>query len=364
MEDRNQDILKQYNVKIYNTYRIRGAFILETDKGLKLLKALDGSKNRVEFENQILQHLSLRNYDTIDQYVLNSQNEIITEDTLGNRYIMKNWHQGEEFNLRDEKDVYESTRNLALIHSLLRDVDIDTEQFEFSGSGSLMDVYEKRNRELKRVRSYIKDKRKKNDFENCYLACYEEFYNQALEATNLLSQVNYVKLEEKAKAEKHICHGNYTYHNIIKINQSANTSINVNNVLKIYQPNELLSAAAFQPKRRNDIATTNFDKAYFGIQIMDLYHFMRKVLEKNEWDVDLGSIIIDTYETIVPISDDELRLLHVLFSYPEKFWKISNFYHNSKKSWVPQRNIQKLLGIQEQMGEKSEFLRCLLGSIN
>jgi len=134
-----------------------------------------------------------------------------------------------------------------------------------------------------------------------------------------------------------------------------------------YQSNdkkEFLSAAGIRRKTASaNMATTNFDKAYVGIQIMDLYHFMRKVMEKNDWDLDTGSMILDTYNNILPVDKEEQKLLYVLLLYPEKFWKITNFYYNGKKSWVPQRNIQKLIGIQEQTERKKQFLNCLKGTL-
>lgn len=360
MEDRNQELLRQYNIKIYNTYRIRGAFILETDKGLKLLKMLDGSKNRVEFENIILKHLTSLKYNYVDTFVTNSLGEIVTEDTLGNKCVLKSWYPGEESNLRDESDIYEATLNLATLHSLLREVPLSKEQIEFNGSTDLMEIFDKRNRELKRVRSYIRDKRKKNEFELFYLNSYDDFYKQATLATKLLEELDYKEIEDIALNNRYVCHGNYTYHNVIKLNNSSsNQSSNKN-----YQYSEKLSAANVSESSNNIIVTTNFDKSYVGIQIMDLYHFMRKVLEKNDWDIDIGSMILDTYESILQISKSELKLLYTLLLYPEKFWKITNFYYNGKKSWVPQRNIQKLIGIGEQMERKDKFLQCLLGTLN
>lgn len=360
MEDRNQELLRQYNIKIYNTYRIRGAFILETDKGLKLLKMLDGSKNRVEFENIILKHLTSLNYTYVDMYVINSLGEIVTEDTQGNKCVLKNWYPGEECNLRDESDVYEAALNLATIHSLLREVPLTDEQVEFNGCTDLLELFDKRNRELKRVRGYIRDKRKKNEFELCYLNSYDEFYKQATSATKLLEELDYKEMQNAAIKNKCVCHGNYTYHNVIKLNNGISNQGSFKN----YQYSEKLSAANIGESHNNMIVTTNFDKSYVGIQIMDLYQFMRKVMEKNDWDLDIGSMILDTYENILEITKNELKLLYILLLYPEKFWKITNFYYNGKKSWVPQRNIQKLIGIGEQMERKDKFLECLLGTLN
>lgn len=360
MEDKNLELFRQYNIKIYNTYRIRGAFILETDKGLKLLKSLESSKSRVEFENALLDYLTIQNYPYVDLYLRNSSNEIITEDGAGNKYVLKNWFPGEECNLRNEGDVASAVTNLALLHTMLREVPLTEEQVLRNTSADLMDVFEKRNRELKRVRSYIREKRKKNEFEICYLNCYEEFYNQSLLATSMLSESNYSKMMKEAVEHKYVCHGNYNYHNIIMINTSQ---IGYNNWKPTYST-EQVSAAAFKNKGNSNMATTNFDKASIGIQITDLYAFMRKVMEKNDWDIDLGSMMLNTYTDILPVDKDELKLLYILLLYPEKFWKISNFYYNGKKSWVPQRNIQKLIGIQEQMDRKKKFMECLEAIVN
>lgn len=59
-------------------------------------------------------------------------------------------------------------------------------------------------------------------------------------------------------------HGSYNYHNII-----------------------------FQGR---EVVTSNFENAKVGIQIMDLYGFLRKTMEKNGWKQDLGRRMIASYE--------------------------------------------------------------------
>lgn len=360
MEDRNLELLRQYNIKIYNTYRIRGAYIVETDKGLKLLKSLESSKSRVEFENALLEYLTVQNYPYVDLYMKNSAGEIITEDGAGNRFVLKNWFPGEECNLRNEADIADAATNLAFLHFMLREVPLTKEQVEYNTYSDLIEVFDKRNRELKRVRSYIREKRKKNEFEICYLNCYDEFYEQSQQAAEILANSNYADLMQEAIDHKYICHGNYTYHNIIMINANQ---LGYSNWKPSYQT-EYLSAAGLREKVNGNMATANFDKSCIGVQILDLYQYLRKVMEKNNWDVDLGSMILDTYNQVLPIDKDEIKLLYVLLLYPEKFWKITNFYYNGKKSWVPQRNIQKLIGIQEQKEKKKKFMERLEATLD
>lgn len=361
MDDRNQEVFRKYEIKVYNTYKARGAVILETDKGLMMLKSYEGSNYRVEFENILKEHLINQGYDNVDLYLRNIEGELITEDYSGNRYVLKSWFVGEECNLKETSDVLSAVSNLAVLHSMLKEIPLGSDQITRNAQGNLIELFDKRNRELKRVRTYILDKRQKNEFELCYINNYEKFYEQGLEAVRTISNSDYLKLSNEAMEKVTICHGNYTYHNVMMLRGSIPASAygigqdelqpSENNSKQIF-----LSAAEFSERTT---ATTNFDRAMIGIQVYDLYHYLRKVMEKNDWDVDYGSMILDKYNKVKSLSKVELKVLYALLLYPEKFWKITNFYYNSKKSWVPQRNIQKLVNIQEQYHAKDIFLNRL-----
>lgn len=354
MEDRSQEALKRYRIKIYNIYRARGAFLLETDCGLKLFKCFEGSKNRTMFENKVKEHLFQHGYPNTDLFVRTLDDEIISEDSSGCQYIMKNWFWGEECNLKDLSQVEEAAANLAKLHCILKNVEFSVEQIEHNISPDLKLTFEKRNRELKRVKSYVRDKKQKNEFELSYLNYYDNFYEQGIAAARKLAQSNYNSLLAEAVANCSVCHGNYTYHNIIMLKNKTEA------MARTYIPPGWINKQPLSVTELGDsvgaIATTNFEKSYIGMQITDLYHFMRKVMEKNDWDVLYGSNIIEAYDRIKPISKPELNILYLLLLYPEKFWKITNFYYNSKKSWISGRNIQKLITIGEQNEKKDRFL--------
>jgi hypothetical protein len=237
-------------------------------------------------------------------------------------------------------------------------VDFSKEQIEHNSSYDLGMTFDKRNRELKRVRGYIRDKRQKNEFEVAYLNYYETFCEQGRAASSRLENSGYHGLLQEAVSQCRVCHGNYTYHNIIMVKNRAES------MQKVYVPpgwisKPSLSAAELSMLGHVDIATTNFEKTYIGLQIADLYQFVRKVMEKNDWDILYGSNMIDAYDRVKPISKEEFNILYILLLYPEKFWKITNYYYNGKKSWVSGRNIQKLNSIGGQNVKKEMFLKKL-----
>ena len=357
MEDRSQEALKRYRLKIYNIYRARGAFLLETDAGLKLFKCFEGSRNRALFENKVKEHLVVHGYANTDLFVKTLDDDIISEDGAGCQYIMKNWFWGEECNLRELSQVECASANLARLHTSLKDVEFTKEQLEHNISPDLMETFDKRNRELKRVKAYIREKKQKNEFELMYLNYYEAFYEQGVLAAERLFHSSYRKLMEEAIKNCSVCHGNYTYHNIIML-KSKSDALSKNYIPPGWINKQPLSVTELSGAGGN-IATTNFEKSYIGLQIFDLYQFIRKVMEKNDWDILYGSNIIEAYDQIKTISKEELQVLYLLLLYPEKFWKITNFYYNGKKSWVSGRNTQKLSMIGEQNEKKEMFLRKL-----
>lgn len=357
MEDRSQEALKKYRLKIYNIYRARGAFLLETDCGLKLFKCFEGSRNRALFENKVKEHLLQHGYWNTDIFVRTIDDDIFAEDSAGCLYVMKNWFWGEECNLKELSQIEAASANLARLHCVLSEVNFSKEQLEHNISPDLMESFDKRNRELKRVKSYIREKRQKNEFELAYLNYYDTFYEQGLEALKRLANSSYDTLLEESVKKRCVCHGNYTYHNIIMMKNKTEA------ITKTYVPPGWINKQPLSVAELNDgsslIATTNFEKSYIGLQISDLYQFVRKVMEKNDWDILYGSNIIEAYDRVKPISKAELNVLYLLLLYPEKFWKITNFYYNGKKSWVSGRNTQKLNMIGEQNSKKEVFLKKL-----
>ena len=178
---------------------------------------------------------------------------------------------------------------------------------------------------MKRVKTYIWNKKQRNDFELNFLLAFDFFYEDAKKALKLLKDYDYDSFYKESMLKGLGCHGNYTYHNILITKEG--------------------------------VAITNFEKCCIGVQIMDLYQLFRKCMEKNNWDKNYGHTILNGYTSVRNISKEEYRILYLLLLYPEKFWKVTNYYINNKKSWISKRNIEKLTILQEQASYKNEFLK-------
>ena len=101
---------------------------------------------------------------------------------------------------------------------------------------------------------------------------------------------------------------------------------------------------------------------HLGVQAADLYHFIRKVMEKHSWNPTLGMRLLEAYDRVLPMGAKEREYLYYLFLYPEKYWKQLNFYYNANKAWIPARNVEKLRSLEEQQEVRNRFLGMIRGS--
>lgn len=327
LEDRLEEVLEKYDFTVIGRSRARGAVLLDTDRGYKLIKETRTSAGRLVWENKVKNHLVSRGIRRIDSFILNKDENISTQDSGGVRYVVRDWYIGEECDLRSIKDIRLASSNLADLHNnmigLASSFDgacADTENISV--------VFKRHNSELKHIKNYLRSRNDKNEFEIAIHKAFPQFYEQAEKAVTQLGQEHFKKLCESTNRNGEIFHGSYTYHNILMCSEG--------------------------------IATTVFDKCSAGIQIMDLYYFLRKVMEKNEWSTEFGNAIMDGYESVKKMSKDEKYVLANLLLYPEKFWKLASYYMNGKKTWISHKNIEKLLLLCSQAENREKFIRHIV----
>lgn len=328
MIDWGAEIVEKYGLEVINARKGRGSWIFETDQGLKLLKEYKGSVKRLEFEEAVLDTMKEAGALRVDQYVRNVENELISTAEDGTRYLVKNWFSDRECDLKDRQEILSVTRQIAVLHKSLRSVE-SREEWNLRSmiAPPLYEAMEKHNRELRKARIFIRGKRKKNEFELTVIGSYDRFYEQALLAAREMKRI-FEQAEQTMEQSYFVCHGELNQHH-------------------------LLIGSDY-------VAVTEFNKMHLGLQIEDLYYFMRKVMEKHDWDVDLGIGMLEAYERVLPMIRAEKECLYYLFLYPEKYWKQINFYYNANKAWVPARQTEKVRSLEQQQERRMEFIKNII----
>lgn len=319
MNDRLVSLLENYEIEVLRTWKGRGAVLCETNQGTLILKEYSGHAEKIIFQDEVLSHIRENSSLKTESIIRNKEGELLTTDQDGTQYVLKTYFEGRECNVRDLNECAMAMEMLAGIHKAAV---LENRPAGAVISYTIAQEFEKHNKELRRVRKFLKEKGQKNDFEVYLMQCYDYFFQNALR-----TQEAFVRSEngEEAGNRSPVCHGDYQHHNII-----------------------------FAGK---DICVINFEKCAIGSPVRDIYLFMRKLLEKSNWQKEVGFHLLAAYEKENKLSAYDYTSLYYRLAYPEKFWKIVNFYYNSGKAWIPSKNLEKLMKVNEQEKEKTEFLQ-------
>ncbi|MCH5251536.1 MAG: MarR family transcriptional regulator [Lachnospiraceae bacterium] len=321
MDDKQEQTIEKYGFQVKNRYRARGAVLLDTNEGPRLMREYNEIKSHFAFENQIKNHLLEKGMGLTDFVIPNRDGELVTEWESGEKYVIYQWFYGDECDYKSRQGLFLAAENLGRLHKNLRQVSEE----KVPVAECLLTKYERHNREMKRVYGYMKEKKRKSEFELFAMECFHGFFRQAEQAKERLEKSAY--FQENGYKTRDVCHGEYNYHNLIIT--------------------------------KKGVATTNFERAAFGMQLMDFAYFFRKVMEKNGWSTEKGKVVLEAYQNELYLEKEEQEFLSIVLGYPVKYWKLLNQYINSKKSWISNKNIEKLIGVREQEKAKKHFLEFM-----
>lgn len=329
MNDRAVGLLEQYDIEVLRTRKGRGAILCDTNQGCLIFKEYIGSEDKIRVQDKLLGRIADMGRVRVERIIPSKDGQLFVKDGDGICYILKTYFEGRECNIYDRTENSEAVRILAMLHSCM---ELPAEECSGIAKASPLREYEKHNKELKKVRRFLKQKSQKSWFEISLQHNFDYFLNQALDVAG--DWQTYSSMEENALTRESLsfCHGDYQYHNIIRCDK--------------------------------DWCIINFEKCMADNPIRDLYLLMRKLLEKSNWSITLGKELLAAYDTVRPVSAYSRIDLYYRLAYPEKFWKIVNFYYNSGKAWIPERNLEKLEKLLTQEKEKQQFLDAVFRELH
>ena len=316
MYNQTEAILSQYEIELQEVLKGRGSFICDTDKGKWMLVPFHGSKEKGLLLHRFLAELLEKGF-LVEQIMLTKEQDAVAEDEYtGERFLLKSYVDGTEISTGKLEDMKEAVRMLAIYHNISREV-AEKNEMKRRNEG-VTESWQRHYRELIKVRNYIRNCKKKNEFEQIYMRHFEHNRRAAEESLQML--------ETSSADFKHylICHGDFNQHNV------------------------LLSKGMYR--------IVHFENFEYHWGMLDLANFIRKMLEKNEWNEKTGRELIAEYDRYRTISTEEYRLLYGLLLFPEKFWKVTNHYMNSRKTWISGREIDKLKKVIEQEEQRLKFM--------
>lgn len=324
MNDRAVALLEQYDIEVQRVRKGRGGIICETPTGMVILKEYAGTEAKLQLQDRILKQIEGRNLVKTDMILPTKEGALQVKDKDGITYILKTYLEGRECNIGERDECLLAMSLLGKLHNSMKDLEAEAEPLD-----NVLSEYEKHNKELIHISNFLRKKKQKQPFERELYGVLDTYTRQAQEITE--GWRRYVQDLGLTEPTNTYYHGSYQYHNIICFDK--------------------------------EWYITNFEKCRQGSQVRDIFLMLRKLLEKNDWQPEFGKELLQAYIQERPLNAQESIELYYRLAYPEKFWKIVNFYYNAPKAWIPQRNMEKLQKLLEQEENRQRFLSELVEGI-
>lgn len=305
-------ILSRYNLDVMDISKVQSMYLIKSPHGVKCLKMFKYKQENIKRCLYITTYLLKREFNNIPGLVLTIDNDLFVKCD-DSSYYLTDYLEGRECNFNN-------------IHELKMCIEL-LAKFHISASGregrkyfkirtapkNLPVMFSKRCGDLMRYKRIIESKKIKSAFDVEYKDSIDHFYKLGLLSLDLLNKSDYHSCLKKAKAEYSICINDFYHQNTLIDNQDS-------------------------------IYLTGLESAVIDIRMYSLGKLIRKVLFKEEysWSFDVLRTLLECYNSVLPISKEELKILLSVIVFPKKYWKIGRKRYDKHKLWSEDKYLKKL----------------------
>lgn len=279
---------------------------------------------RLLFQHSIKEHLYRNGFKWIDRFCISSKNTpyYIHE---GETYVMTEWIDGRECDFYNLQDIKKAMSTLVEMHirsngmTPMEGSRIQYDKRDFS------QIFQKRIREFNTIKRKINRQSHMSDFDILFLKHYRYYEALCFKSLEWIEEAHYHKILNKVQEEKSFYHNDYTYHNLFMIPDGS-------------------------------LYVTHFEESKYGIPLYDLVSLLKKVMKKQEWNIQIAHQLLSIYNQKIDLQDQKNLLISLLI-YPDDFLKVCNKYYNTRRIWASQGLLRKLNFIIDQKQDLQEFIK-------
>lgn len=313
------DLFDMFNLKVNDIVPLRDVYKLSTDKGEKILKKIDYTKEELEYIYSAILYIKQK-FSRIMDFVRTKDNNIFLRYE-GDIYSVMDLVPGREAEFSNPIDVDLSAQAIGELHSASEG--FRTKLCNKNLCGKMIDNFKRRLQEMQFFISIADLHEHKNEFDNIFMDNVAYYMEDMKKSIDILGKSSYYKLcSEEDKIA--LCHHDLAHHNILIKDEKA--------------------------------YFVDFDCAIIDLKVHDLCNFITKVIKDFAFDIDKAIGIINSYCIQNNLDKRELEVLHGMLSFPDDFYSICRDYYAKRKEWEEEVFVERLIRKVNYKEDREEFL--------
>lgn len=320
-------LFHEFNLEVLDLIPLRSVFVLNTDKGKKILKKIDYPISRLNFILKALEYISFKFNRVITfEKSIKGENHVIWGDCV---YIVLNVLNGRECEISNPVDVIISSQGLRELHEASYGIQEffmrDDKEIDYNEELGRFPIVLRDSLELlKNIKSQVTSYKYKNSIDSIFLNEVDCFTKEIEECISMIENSNYERLCEDKRLIA-LCHNDLAHHNILIEEEKA--------------------------------FFLDFDYASIDLRIKDLSNFIEKSIKGFDYDIEIAKNIIKNYTLNQKMSKDEYEIMYIMLKFPHDFVSICKNYYLKQKDWEEKVFLERFIKKASYKNDKKLFLK-------
>lgn len=287
----------ELGIKVNDIAPLRKVFLLKTDEGNKILKKVDYGKDRLEFINNTINEIgdNFKNIIRFSKFTDGNTYKLWN----GSYYVVMDLIQGREAAFTNPIELKMCAEALAKMHLVSKEVINNNNlqsKIDISFEKKLIKALEK----LQGIKTLIETFKFKNEFDTIFYDNINNCIEEVKTVIKELKESSYNEYRDKFKNVV-ICHNDLAQHNFIYSNK--------------------------------EMYLIDFDYSSVDLRVMDIADIILKGIKNAAFDIDKSIKLIEAYDNVYKIDEEEYKLIYILLSFPRDICTLGCSYYFKQKNW-------------------------------
>lgn len=319
-----QVVKDKYNLDVLDMTKIKNVYKISGEEEDYCLKVINYNLSRFLFVIGAIKHLQNKKFKSTPTIIKNKDGGEYVQ--IGSYFAyLTPWINARECNYSNPLDVMAAASKLADLHKKSLGFIVDKKMEVRTGWFNWSRDFLKKKGDLLKFQDTILSKAQRTEFDNLYLESMEEELGRIDKTLGNLSNTKYLSKMVSEYKLKGFCHHDYAHHNVL-IEESG------------------------------DINIIDFDYCLLDTHLHDLSSLIIRVMKNGKWDVDNVKLILDSYNGVYALDNDDIPIMAALIEFPQAYWQLGIQYYEEKQPWGEEFFINKLIKIYEDKDYRQDFV--------
>lgn len=298
---------------------IRSVYILNTNKGFKILKKIDYTMEELNFIYESL-NIIREKYPYVINYRISVDGKPYVKYD-GGIYVVLDIIDGRDCIFENPLDLKKAANALAKLHTAGEAV--KPPENVRNNIGRLLDKYEEKIGAMEKYKEIANMHVNKSECDRIYLK-HADYYISCIKEA--YSHIENSKYREICKTKHTLCHHDLAHHNILI-------------------------------GRDENVYFIDFDYSVIDLPYHDISNIITKAIKHSGWDIDIANTVLEGYMKEREMSREEIEVLYGYLLFPQDFYDIASNYYMKNRGWDEEEFREKLKRKAEYRDDREKFLK-------